>query len=121
MGHGGTCGPDLFWMLKGQLKTETWLNLFVQSPNFSVPDLGASTVCICRLGTFGCNGSCAVKGCLIDKYAFQKKSQHCMNLAIEAGFSVEGETRSTGFEQGAARACCASSRNRMMAFHHIPR
>ena len=27
----------------------------------------------CRLGTYGCNGSCAVKGCLIDKYAFQKK------------------------------------------------
>ena len=26
----------------------------------------------CRLGTYGCNGSCAVKGCLIDKYAFQK-------------------------------------------------
>ena len=28
----------------------------------------------CRLGTYGCNGSCAVKGCLIDKYAFQKKN-----------------------------------------------
>ena len=28
----------------------------------------------CRLGTYGCNGSCAVKGCLIDKYAFQKKT-----------------------------------------------
>ena len=27
----------------------------------------------CRLGTYGCNGSCAVKGCLIDKYAFLKK------------------------------------------------
>ena len=27
----------------------------------------------CRLGTCGCNGSCAVKGCLIDKDAFQKK------------------------------------------------
>ena len=27
----------------------------------------------CRLGTYGCNGSCAVKGCLIDKHAFQKK------------------------------------------------
>ena len=27
----------------------------------------------CRLGTYGCNGSCAVKGCLIDKYAFPKK------------------------------------------------
>ena len=25
-----------------------------------------------RLGTFGCNGSCAVKGCLIDKDAFQR-------------------------------------------------
>ena len=28
----------------------------------------------CRLGTYGCNGSCAVKGCLIDKYAFQKNA-----------------------------------------------
>ena len=27
----------------------------------------------CRLGTYGCNGSCAVKGCLIDKHAFQKR------------------------------------------------
>ena len=30
----------------------------------------------CRLGTYGCNGSCAVKGCLIDKDAFQKKRSY---------------------------------------------
>ena len=41
----------------------------------------------CRLGTYGCNGSCAVKGCLIDKYAFQKKdvSPHVSLLHQTAG------------------------------------
>ncbi len=34
----GTCGPDWAWVFKWHLKMKTWLNLFVQSPKFPVPD-----------------------------------------------------------------------------------
>ena len=44
----------------------------------------------CRLGTYGCNGSCAVKGCLIDKYAFQKNEGSVgSSIGMSFGCSVE--------------------------------